>query len=62
MFVLFASLAGAFGAYRYFIIPFELRFATTEALWIAGSFVGHALLAGAVLLLAAQERGKSRDE
>lgn len=54
--VLVGSLLLAGGAYRYFITPPALRFASTEAFWIALSFVGDALLAVIVLLLLWQKR------
>lgn len=61
--VLIGALLGAAGAYRYFITPPNLRFASTEAFWIALSFVGDALLAVVVLLLMGRERDSpKRDE
>jgi hypothetical protein len=54
--VLIGALLGVAGAYRYSITPSVLRFASSEALWIALSFVGDALLAIVVLLLMVRER------
>jgi hypothetical protein len=56
------ALLGAAGAYRYFIIPAELRFATTEALWIAFSFLGDALVAGTLLILLRGKRSTADDK
>ena len=56
--VIAGSLIGAAGAYRYFIVPPALRFASTEALWIAASYVGDALLAVALLILVTPEKPK----
>lgn len=56
------AIIGAAGTYRYFITPVELRFTTTEALWLAGSFVGDLLLAVGLLVLIRERRVDTPDE
>ena len=61
LFILVGGIVGALGAYRYFITPFELRFASYEAVWVALGFLGDAVLAG-VLLWLLRRAAPSSDE